>query len=43
MVDRNISKMAIITKKNTYMSKNKVEIPTLPMQDDTLSVSKCGY
>ena len=42
MVDRNISKMAIITK-NTYIYKNKVEIPPLLMQDDTLDISKCGY
>ena len=23
--------------------KNKVEIPPLPMQDETLAISKCGY
>ena len=41
MVDNNISKNSITTN-NTYMYKNKVEIPPLLMQDDTLAVSQCG-
>ena len=42
MVDRNIARIAIETE-NIYMYKGQVEIPTLIMQDDTLSVSSCGY
>ena len=42
MVDRNIARIAIETK-NIYMYKGQVEIPPLIMQDDTLSVSTCGY
>ena len=42
MVDTNICKMAIYTQ-NTYMYKDKVEIPPLLMQDDTLAISECGY
>ena len=34
--------MAIYTQ-NTYMYKDKVEIPPLLMQDDTLAISECGY
>ena len=41
MVDQHIGKEAVISK-NTYMYKNKVEIPPLMMQDDTLAVSVCG-
>ena len=40
-VDKNIGKMALITG-NVYMYKNKVKIPPLMMQDDTLAVSVCG-
>ena len=41
MVDKNIGKMAVITK-NTYMYKHIVEIPPLTMQEDTLGISNCG-
>ena len=41
MVDHHIGKMAVATK-NIYMYKNKVEIPPLMIQDDTLAVSTCG-
>ena len=41
MVDHHIGKMAVATK-NIYMYKNKVEIPPLMMQDNTLAVSTCG-
>ena len=42
MVDHHIGKAAVATK-NIYMYKNKVEIPPLMMQDDTLAVSTCGF
>ena len=42
MVDKNIGRAAIETE-NIYMYKGKVEIPPLTMQDDTLSISECGY
>ena len=42
MVDRNISRVALETG-NTYLYKNKVKIPPLTMQDDTLGISICGY
>ena len=42
MVDVNITKTAISTE-NIYMFKNKVPIPPLIMQDDTLAISTCGY
>ena len=42
MVDQHIGKEAVISK-NIYMYKNKVEIPPLMMQDDTLAVSVCGF
>ena len=41
-VDQNIVKTAIKTG-NVYKYKNKVVIPPLIMQDDTLSISTCGY
>ena len=41
-VDSNIVKPAIKTG-NVYFYKDKVPIPPLIMQDDTLSVSTCGY
>ena len=40
-VDKNIGKVALSTG-NVYMYKNKVIIPPLIMQDDTLAVSVCG-
>ena len=42
MVDHYIGKVAVSTR-NIYMYKNKVEIPPLMMQDDTLAVSTCGF
>ena len=42
MVDKNIGKVAI-SARNVYMYKNKVEIPPLMMQDDTLAISVCGF
>ena len=42
MVDRHIGRKALETR-NTYYYKNKVEIPPLAMQDDTLGISECGY
>ena len=42
MVDRNIARKAVETK-NVYMYKGRVEIPPLIMQDDTLSISTCGF
>ena len=42
MVDKNIVDPAI-SSRNVYMYKNMVEIPPLVMQDDTLSVSECGF
>ena len=41
-VDSNIVKTALRTE-NVYLYKNKVSIPPLIMQDDTLTVSTCGY
>jgi hypothetical protein len=41
-VDSNIVKPALKTG-NVYFYKDKVPIPPLIMQDDTLSVSTCGY
>ena len=41
MVDQNIGKAAENTG-NIYMYKNKVRIPPLMMQDDTLAISVCG-
>ena len=41
-VDKNIGKTAVITG-NVYLYKNKVLIPPLMMQDDTLAVSVCGF
>ena len=40
-VDTNVVKPAVVTG-NVYMYKNKVPIPPLIMQDDTLTVSLCG-
>ena len=40
MVYTNICKMAIYTQ-DIYMQKDKVEIPLLLMQDDTLAISEC--
>ena len=42
MVDKNIGKVAI-SASNVYMYKNKVQIPPLMMQDDTLAISVCGF
>ena len=42
MVDKNIGKQAIDSE-NIYLYKNKVAIPPLTMQDDTLGISKCGF
>ena len=42
MVNVNITKLAISTG-NIYIFKNKVAIPPLLMQDDTLAISTCGY
>ena len=42
MVDENISKRAMATH-NFYMLKDKVTIPPLIMQDDTLAISTCGH
>ena len=42
MVDRNICRVALETG-NTYLYKNKVKIPPLAMQDDTLGINICGY
>ena len=42
MVDRNIGISALITG-NIYMYKNKIPIPPLMMQDDTLGISECGF
>ena len=41
MVDVNICKKALVTG-NVYKYKNKVIIPPLAMQDDTLGISYCG-
>ena len=42
MVDHNIGKPAMISQ-NVYFYKNKVAIPPLTMQDDTLGISECGF
>ena len=42
MVDKNIGGPAIVTN-NVYLYKNKIVIPPLTMQDDTLGISECGY
>ena len=42
MVDKHIGKVALETG-NYYLYKDKVIIPPLTMQDDTLGISKCGY
>ena len=41
MVDKNIGKAALFSG-DTYLYKNKVIIPPLTMQDDTLGISECG-
>ena len=41
MVDSYIGKMALVTG-NTYLYKQKVEIPPSMMQDNTLAISTCG-
>ena len=40
MVDKHIGKEALKTGQ-TYLYKNKVVIPPLAMQDDTLGISQC--
>ena len=42
MVDKNIGVPALNTD-NVYLYKNKIVIPPLTMQDDTLGISVCGY
>jgi hypothetical protein len=42
MVDKNIGVPALSTN-NVYLYKNKVVIPPLTMQDDTLGVTECGF
>ena len=42
MVDKNIG-MKAKDAQNVYLYKDKVVIPPLMMQDDTLGVSQCGY
>ena len=42
MVDKNIGLPAMISN-NVYLYKNKVLIPPLTMQDDTLGISQCGF
>ena len=42
MVDHHVGKVALETG-HVYMYKDKVKIPLLTMQDDTLGVSNCGY
>ena len=42
MVDKNIGVPAMNTN-NVYLYKNKIVIPPLTMQDDTLGVSVCGF
>ena len=42
MVDKNIGVPAMNTN-NVYIYKNKIVIPPLTMQDDTLGVSVCGF
>ena len=41
MVDRHVGRKAIETG-NIYLYKNRVQIPPLAMQDDTLGISECG-
>ena len=40
MVDKHIGQKALKTGQK-YLNKNKVEIPPLAMQDDTLGISEC--
>ena len=42
LVDHHVGKVALETG-HVYMYKDKVKIPPLTMQDDTLGVSNCGY
>ena len=42
MVDKKIGLEAIKSKK-VYLYKNRVVIPPLMMQDDTLGVAQCGF
>ena len=42
MVDKNIGLPAMMSN-NVYLYKNKVVIPLLVMQYDTLGISTCGY
>ena len=42
MVDKHIGRAAMFSD-NIYMYKNKVAIPPLTMQDDTLGISECGF
>ena len=42
MVDKNIGLPAMMSN-NVYLYKNKVVIPLLVMQEDTLGISTCGY
>ena len=42
MVDKNIGLQAIKSQ-NVYLYKNKVVIPPLMMQDDTLGIAQCGF
>ena len=42
MVDRHIGLSAMNTN-NVYLYKNKVKIPPLTMQDDTIGISTCGF
>ena len=42
MVEKHIGVPAMVTN-NVYLYKNKVVIPPLTMQDDTLGVSECGF
>ena len=42
MVDKNIG-LEAIKSQNVYLYKNRVVIPPLMMQDDTLGVAQCGF
>ena len=42
MVDKYIG-LPAMNSRNVYIYKNKVRIPPLTMQDDTLGISVCGY
>ena len=42
MVEKHIGVPAIVSN-NVYLYKNKIVIPPLTMQDDTLGISQCGY